>query len=355
MTVDPSLDAPTGWGATLALRGLARDGLERLMSVGRAGQNRISHNVAGCATHRSACKNKGGTLCGKSVRGAAIRAGLHFFNDFVDNRPGYVPRSLYRRIAVSPRGRSSEQHSMAHVVRARLPSISIVVLSLLAASAVSAVAASSGASVPTPRPRPSLIADGAVPAREFPSLSAAEFARLREAIRFTRDGALEPARDHASRIEDRAARTLLEWLMLRSDASALSFSRYAAFLQAHPAWPGRRILQRRAEASLWSGPHEPGTVLAFFADREPIGAPGKLALARALAAGASTTKPGASRGRSGATKLSRRPWKRRSPRASARSSRRATTARAWRRGSMRRTPAPRCGRRSGSVRPTSPW
>lgn len=174
---------------------------------------------------------------------------------------------------------------MAHVVRARLPSISIVVLSLLAASAVSAVAASSGASVPTPRPRPSLIADGAVPAREFPSLSAAEFARLREAIRFTRDGALEPARDHASRIEDRAARTLLEWLMLRSDASALSFSRYAAFLQAHPAWPGRRILQRRAEASLWSGPHDPGTVLAFFADREPIGAPGKLALARALAAG----------------------------------------------------------------------
>ena len=113
---------------------------------------------------------------------------------------------------------------------------------------------------------------------------AADIDALREAIRLARGGKVEAAVNRRDQIRDRAGRTLLEWVILRSNDDATSFASYAAFMRANPRWPNRNIFRRRAEARLWSERREPGDVLAFFSNQEPLGALGKLAMARALLA-----------------------------------------------------------------------
>jgi soluble lytic murein transglycosylase len=83
-------------------------------------------------------------------------------------------------------------------------------------------------------------------------------------------------------ISDPLARKLIEWLVLRSDDTTASFSRYAAFIAANPSWPSIVTLRRRAEAMLWQERSDPTTVLAFFKTDPPHTAKGKFALARAL-------------------------------------------------------------------------
>jgi soluble lytic murein transglycosylase len=83
-------------------------------------------------------------------------------------------------------------------------------------------------------------------------------------------------------ISDPLARKLIEWLVLRSDDTTASFSRYSAFIAANPSWPSIVTLRRRAEAMLWQERSDPTTVLAFFKSDPPHTAKGKFALARAL-------------------------------------------------------------------------
>ena len=83
-------------------------------------------------------------------------------------------------------------------------------------------------------------------------------------------------------ISDPLARKLIEWLVLRSDDTTATFSRYAAFIAANPSWPSIVTLRRRAEAVLWQERSDPTTVLAFFKTDPPRTAKGKFALARAL-------------------------------------------------------------------------
>jgi soluble lytic murein transglycosylase len=83
-------------------------------------------------------------------------------------------------------------------------------------------------------------------------------------------------------ISDPLARKLVEWLVLRSDDTTATFSRYAAFIAANPSWPSIVTLRRRAEAVLWQERSDPTTVLAFFKTDPPRTAKGKFALARAL-------------------------------------------------------------------------
>jgi soluble lytic murein transglycosylase len=83
-------------------------------------------------------------------------------------------------------------------------------------------------------------------------------------------------------ISDPLARKLIEWLVLRSDDTTASFSRYSAFIAANPSWPSIVTLRRRAEAMLWQERSDPTTVLAFFKTDPPHTAKGKFALARAL-------------------------------------------------------------------------
>src|SRR4051794_21428254 len=61
-----------------------------------------------------------------------------------------------------------------------------------------------------------------------------------------------------------------------------TFDRIAAFARYHPDWPVMAVLSRRAEEALLVARKPPAVVRAFFAERRPTGAAGKVALALAL-------------------------------------------------------------------------
>ncbi|ARP98519.1 murein transglycosylase [Pseudorhodoplanes sinuspersici] len=122
--------------------------------------------------------------------------------------------------------------------------------------------------------------------------SEANIHALKRAIRLALRGKVDTATNRRDYIHDEVSRKLVEWVMLRSGDSAASFARYAAFLDANGAWPSRDMFRRRAEARLWSEKREPGVVLAFFSDHEPLGSLGKLAMARALLAQGKVTAAG---------------------------------------------------------------
>ncbi len=118
--------------------------------------------------------------------------------------------------------------------------------------------------------------------QETEARSVTAFGNLKETIRLARRGKTGLAIERSGAIRDRASRRLAEWVILRSDDDGIDFQRYASFVRANPSWPSLDRFRRRAEARLWFEPHEPGTVLMFFSERKPLGALGKLALARAL-------------------------------------------------------------------------
>ena len=114
--------------------------------------------------------------------------------------------------------------------------------------------------------------------------SATDIDALKDAIRLARRGEADAASNRRDQIHDVAGRKLAEWVILRSDDNATSFARYAAFVLANPPWPGHNTFRRRAEARLWAEQREPAAVLAFFSNKAPLSATGKLAMARALLA-----------------------------------------------------------------------
>lgn len=84
-------------------------------------------------------------------------------------------------------------------------------------------------------------------------------------------------------IEDPTARTLLEWVAIRS-SSGLGFERVARFMQDDPSWPMGGLIRRRAEEALLTQRKPPAVVRAFFATKPPISAAGRFALALAFQA-----------------------------------------------------------------------
>jgi soluble lytic murein transglycosylase len=134
-----------------------------------------------------------------------------------------------------------------------------------------------------PASRPPSVGTPTAPVRST-APTKAEVRELKSTINLARQGQSEALTDRLTRIHNEAARTLAEWVLLRSDGSNANFARYAAFLNANQAWPSRAMFRRRAEARLWSEKHAPGAVVAFFSDQEPLGALGKLAMGQALLA-----------------------------------------------------------------------
>ncbi len=105
---------------------------------------------------------------------------------------------------------------------------------------------------------------------------------LKQAVDLVGKSRSDEAANLENSMSDPLARKLIEWLVLRSDDTTASFSRYAAFIAANPSWPSIVTLRRRAEAMLWQERSDPTTVLAFFKTDPPRTAKGKFALARAL-------------------------------------------------------------------------
>ncbi|HUI94360.1 MAG TPA: lytic transglycosylase domain-containing protein [Xanthobacteraceae bacterium] len=125
--------------------------------------------------------------------------------------------------------------------------------------------------VPMPQPRPSLA--------DLPPDQAA----VKEALGLVRSGKLHDATTLEASIADPVARTLIEWMLLRSGDSEAGFDRYAAFIRTNPDWPGIGSLRRRAETRLWQERRDVATVRGFIGS-QPTGVMGEFALARALIA-----------------------------------------------------------------------
>jgi len=114
--------------------------------------------------------------------------------------------------------------------------------------------------------------------------SAADLAALKQVIDAAQKGHDSDADKAEAAIKDPVAKTLAEWVILRSNDTSPGFQRYANFIKNHPDWPHANLFARRAENALWNDGIEDATVLDYFSQRHPITAKGRYALAHALLA-----------------------------------------------------------------------
>jgi peptidoglycan lytic transglycosylase len=153
-------------------------------------------------------------------------------------------------------------------------------------------------SMPLPRPRPTLIArtESATPTPAAlhsklstpppaPNAPASpDLGAVKQALELIRRGKNGEASSVGAGMHDPAAKTLVEWAVLRAEETTAGFARYLSFISAHPGWPNVGMFRRRAEAALFQEGRSPTTVVAFFANAEPQTPRGRFALARALLA-----------------------------------------------------------------------
>lgn len=92
---------------------------------------------------------------------------------------------------------------------------------------------------------------------------------VRQTIDAYRSGKLADGDAAARRLDDTAARALLEWMAIRYNGPAMSFERIDAFLQEYPQWPAGDLAQRQAEYALMRSKAGPDQVIAFFTGKEP--------------------------------------------------------------------------------------
>src|SRR5262245_7561967 len=116
-----------------------------------------------------------------------------------------------------------------------------------------------------------------------PSLTG-DLAVLKKVIDLARDGETDDATEAAKAIGDPAGQKLAEWFILRHSETQARFARFAAFLTNNPTWPSITLMRRRAEARLWQEKADSATIRTFFADKGPLTAKGRFALARLLLA-----------------------------------------------------------------------
>ena len=111
-------------------------------------------------------------------------------------------------------------------------------------------------------------------------LGNADAGALRTAIEFYRKGDLAGGDAAAARLSDPSARTLAEWIAIRTRPSALGFERITAFIEGHQDWPTKGMLRRRAEEALVGSNPGMRQLESFFAQKPPVTTAGKVALAR---------------------------------------------------------------------------
>ncbi|MGX1741370.1 transglycosylase SLT domain-containing protein [Bosea sp. NPDC055353] len=105
---------------------------------------------------------------------------------------------------------------------------------------------------------------------------------VKAAVAAYRRNALAEGDDLAARIDDRSARSLLEWVAIHANAGAVPFTRIDAFLRDHPNYPATTRFRRRAEEALIAEKKSPAIVRAFFHGQQPVSPSGRIALALAL-------------------------------------------------------------------------
>ena len=108
----------------------------------------------------------------------------------------------------------------------------------------------------------------------------AEAPKIKEAIARLDKGQLAEAMAIRGQLRDKAARTLFDWLLIRSASRQVGFRTIAGFLDDNPDWPARALIRRRAEEALYLEHADHNTIRAFLQGETPQSGMGKLALAR---------------------------------------------------------------------------
>jgi len=122
------------------------------------------------------------------------------------------------------------------------------------------------------RPSPDALAVDALPSTSYDT--------LRRAIELFRKGDMAAGDRESAGLTDPLDRSLTEWAAVRF--GWVGFERIAAFTRDHPDWSVMAALGRRAEEALLIARKPVAVVRAFFAERQPTSAAGKVALALAL-------------------------------------------------------------------------
>lgn len=112
-------------------------------------------------------------------------------------------------------------------------------------------------------------------------LSAADERAYSAAISAAERGQWDDAFTAARAAESPVLRDWLTWKRMLEAHSGRSFADIADFMSAHPDWPWRGLLQRRAEEAI-TVEEDPTQVFAWFQDKNPVSADGWIAKARAM-------------------------------------------------------------------------
>lgn len=132
------------------------------------------------------------------------------------------------------------------------------------------------------------------------ALSAGDAQRLREAIKALSGAKVDIDQANAlkARIEDAAARKLIDWYRLRKGFG--DPSEYQAFLENNPAWGDRSTLTQKLEEALFTQGGSSGAIKSYFSRRTPQNGVGLAALASAHLAEGNTDE---------ARRLAARTWR----------------------------------------------
>lgn len=160
-----------------------------------------------------------------------------------------------------------------------------------AASAAAMATTADGEQVAPPTETAALPPRHHTPRRGAPAALAASSATS-QADRDTLERAIEAVRQRKpaeatqlkASISDPVAQKVAEWVILRSEGNGASVERYRTFIAANPGWPSVNFLRRRGEAALWDDNRDDSTVLAWFANEQPLSAKGRFMLAKAMLA-----------------------------------------------------------------------
>jgi soluble lytic murein transglycosylase len=120
-------------------------------------------------------------------------------------------------------------------------------------------------------------------------LSEADTARYKKAFAAAKKQQWKMAKRLAAGATDQRLGMVIHWLWLKQPRSGASFEQISDFLEAHPEWPGRSTLIRRAEAAMTEEIPD-SRIFEWFTARAPTSKEGHIRYAKALlSAGRRTT------------------------------------------------------------------
>lgn len=123
-----------------------------------------------------------------------------------------------------------------------------------------------------------------IPRAIVPAISDADVALVKQGIAAYRRGDIAAGDGFAAQASSATAKLTLEWSAARLAKQALGFTRLAEFVRKNPDLPMRQWVEARAADTMFTQKISPERVFAFFGNRTPESAAGKVVLARALLA-----------------------------------------------------------------------